>query len=231
MKTLFVIPARGGSKGIPHKNIRPLAGKPLIGYAIDTARHFAGDCDICLSTDDPEIAAVATGQFGLAVPFLRPAELATDKSGTYEVLLHALDYYRNRGIDYECLVLLQPTSPFRAIDDVRRAIALYSPDVDMVVTVKEAACNPYYNCYETDADGFLHIAKGDGKYTRRQDAPKTWEYNGAVYVVNVASLRREPMNQFKRRIMCEMPAERSLDLDTELDWLVAELIMNRQSKK
>ena len=123
MKTLFVIPARGGSKGIPHKNIRPLAGKPLIGYAIDTARHFADDCDICLSTDDPEIAAVATGQFGLAVPFLRPAELATDKSGTYEVLLHALDYYRNRGIDYECLVLLQPTSPFRAIDDVRRLCA------------------------------------------------------------------------------------------------------------
>ena len=183
MRTLYVIPARGGSKGIPHKNIRPLGGIPLIGYSVRVARELADDRDICVSTDDPEIAATVENM-GLKVPFLRPAELATDKSGTYEVLLHALDFYASQGIDYDVIVLLQPTSPFRRADDVRRAMALYTPDIDMVVTVKEAASNPYYNCYETDADGFLHISKGEGDYTRRQDAPKVWEYNGAVYVIN-----------------------------------------------
>lgn len=224
MKTLYVIPARGGSKGIPHKNIKPLAGKPLIGYSIDVARQLAADDDICLTTDDPDIAATAESM-GLNVPFLRPASLATDTCGTYEVLIHALDFYRDRGIDYDTLVLLQPTSPMRTADDVRAAMALYSPDIDMVVTVKEAASNPYYNCYETDNDGFLHISKGDGGYTRRQDAPKVWEYNGAVYVINVESLRRMPLSAFTRRRMSVMPAERSVDLDTPVDWLIAEKLI------
>lgn len=229
MKTLYVIPARGGSKGIPHKNIKPLAGKPLIGYSIDVARQLAADDDICLTTDDPEIAATAESM-GLNVPFLRPASLATDTCGTYEVLIHALDFYRDRGIDYDTLVLLQPTSPMRTADDVRAALALYSPDIDMVVTVKEAASNPYYNCYETDSDGFLHISKGDGGYTRRQDAPKVWEYNGAVYVINVESLRRMPLSAFTRRRMSVMPAERSVDLDTPVDWLIAEKLIENSKQ-
>ena len=229
MKTLYVIPARGGSKGIPHKNIKPLAGKPLIGYSIDVARQLAADDDICLTTDDPEIAATAESM-GLNVPFLRPASLATDTCGTYEVLIHALDFYRDRGIDYDTLVLLQPTSPMRTADDVRAALALYSPDIDMVVTVKEAASSPYYNCYETDNDGFLHISKGDGGYTRRQDAPKVWEYNGAVYVINVESLRRMPLSAFTRRRMSVMPAERSVDLDTPVDWLIAEKLIENSKQ-
>lgn len=229
MKTLYVIPARGGSKGIPHKNIKSLAGKPLIGYSIDVARQLAADDDICLTTDDPEIAATAESM-GLNVPFLRPASLATDTCGTYEVLIHALDFYRDRGIDYDTLVLLQPTSPMRTADDVRAAMALYSPDIDMVVTVKEAASNPYYNCYETDSDGFLHISKGDGGYTRRQDAPKVWEYNGAVYVINVESLRRMPLSAFTRRRMSVMPAERSVDLDTPVDWLIAEKLIENSKQ-
>ena len=91
-KTLFIIPARGGSKGIPGKNIKPLCGKPLICYAIDNARSFVGDEDICLTTDSSDIISVANN-YGLKVPFVRPAELANDKSGTYEVLLHAIEYY------------------------------------------------------------------------------------------------------------------------------------------
>lgn len=231
MKTLFVIPARGGSKGIPGKNIKPLAGKPLIGYSIEVARAFAPDEDICLTTDDPAIVRVAEEQFGLKVPFLRPAELATDRSGTYGVLLHALDFYAALRRDYDTLVLLQPTSPFRTADDVRRAIDLYSPDIDMVVTVKEAATNPYYNAFEEDENGFLHISKGDGHYTRRQDAPRVWEYNGAVYVINVASLRRMTLGEFPRRRLCEMPASHSVDLDTPIDWLVAETLINSNNLK
>ena len=235
MKTLYLIPARGGSKGIPHKNIRPLYGLPLIGYSINVAREFADDRDICLSTDDPEIAETAR-KMGLDVPFMRPDSLATDKSGSYEVMLHALDFYHNRGVDYDRLVLLQPTSPMRTAADVRRALELYTPDIDMVVTVKEAESNPYYNCFEEGDDGFLQISKGDGTFTRRQDAPKAWEYNGAVYVINTTSLRQMPLGKFKRRRMCPMDAGRSIDLDTPLDHVVAleaarDVLLERMKKR
>ena len=221
-----MIPARGGSKGIPGKNIKPLAGRPLIAYTIDVAKQLADDpADICVSTDDPKIAATAESE-GIKVPFLRPAELATDSCGTYEVLIHALDFYRDKGREYDTLVLLQPTSPLRTANDVRGALALYSPDIDMVVSVVEAATNPYYNAYEVDGDGFLHISKGDGHYTRRQDAPRVWEYNGAVYVINVASLRHSRLGEFRRRRCYVMDRTRSIDLDTPIDWMVAEAVMN-----
>lgn len=229
MNILYVIPARGGSKGIPGKNIKPLGGKPLIAYSIDVARALADDADICVSTDSQEIADVAESM-GLKVPFLRPDYLATDRSSTYDVLLHAVDFYEKLDRHYDTMVLLQPTSPFRTADDVRRTIAAYTPDVDMVVTVVEAATNPYYNSYETDANGYLRISKGDGKYVRRQDAPKVWEFNGAVYVINIESLKQMPLSQFPRRRMVEMSRESSLDLDTPIDWLVAEAVMAEKQK-
>jgi N-acylneuraminate cytidylyltransferase len=224
MKTLYIIPARGGSKGIPGKNIKPLAGKPLIAYSVEVAQQLAPDCDICVTTDDLEIIATVENM-GIKVPFVRPAELATDHSGTYEVLLHALNHYEQQGISYDRIVLLQPTSPFRTVDDVNNCLKLYTPDIDMVVSVKQASANPYYNAFETDENGFLHISKGEGNYTRRQDAPPVWEYNGAVYVINAQSLRKMPLNKFPRRRMCEMSAEHSIDLDTPTDWLIAESIL------
>lgn len=227
MKTLYIIPARGGSKGIPGKNIKPLAGKPLIGYSIDVARQLAEDKDICVTTDDPKIINTVENM-GLKVPFVRPPELATDQSGTYEVLLHALDFYESNGVHYDTLVLLQPTSPFRTVDDVQACLNLYSPDIDMVVSVKQAATNPYYNAFETDENGFLHISKGEGNFTRRQDAPKVWEYNGAVYVINVESLRKRTLGKFTRRRMYEMNAEHSIDLDTPTDWLIAETLISQK---
>lgn len=232
LKPLYIIPARGGSKGIPHKNIKPLAGKPLIVYSIEAARAAgAPDSHILLSTDDPEIAEVARAA-GLPVPFMRPAELATDTSGSREVILDAMDRADAAGLDYDCVVLLQPTSPLRTSDDIIRALEHYSPEVDMVVTVKEASSNPYYNCFETDpSTGCLHISKGDGLYTRRQDAPRAWEFNGAVYVINPASIREMPLGAFPRRIPVEMPRERSIDLDTPLDWTVAELLMAANQNK
>lgn len=223
MATLFLIPARGGSKGIPGKNIKPFCGKPLICHSIDHARALAPDSLICVSTDSARIRDVAEG-YGLHVPFLRPAELATDRSGSREVMLHALDFYSDNGVAIDRLVLLQPTSPLRRPEDIERCLELYTPDIDMVVSVKEAATNPYYNAFEPDADGFLHISKGPGTYTRRQDAPAVWEYNGAVYVINPDSLRERPMGMFRRRRMYAMPAERSVDLDTPLDWLMAEQV-------
>lgn len=225
-RPLYIIPARGGSKGIPHKNIKPLAGRPLIAYSIDVARELCPEQNrIILSTDDPEIADTARG-LGLTVDYMRPADLATDSSGSREVMLDAMDWADARGIAYDCVVLLQPTSPLRTATDVRAALELYTPQVDMVVSVEAAACNPYYNCFETDADGFLHISKGDGLLTRRQDAPPAWTYNGAVYVINPQSLRAMPMGSFGRRVPSPMAAERSIDLDTPRDWAVAEAIMS-----
>lgn len=224
MKPLVIIPARGGSKGIPHKNIKLLGGKPLICHAIDNARSVASDADICVSTDDPEIIKVVEN-YGLKVPFVRPAELAADNSGTYEVLLHALGFYERQGRTYDTIILLQPTSPFRRDEDISEALKQYSTDIDMVVSVTEARANPYYNCFEADSNGFLHVSKGDGKYIRRQDAPKAWEYNGAIYIINPQSLKRESLGKFKRRRMYEMDELHSLDLDTPLDWRIAELLI------
>ncbi len=225
-KTLFIIPARGGSKGIPQKNIKLLGGKPLIAYSIELARRFAADADICVTTDSIDITDIAASM-GLRVPFIRPAELATDSCGTYEVLIHALDYYKSFGVEYDTVVLLQPTSPLRIAEDVSKVIERYTPEIDMVVTVREAAGNPYYNLFEMDSDGYLQISKGDGRFTRRQDIPKVWEYNGAVYMINVNSLRKMTLGEFTKRVMVEMPRERSIDLDSEIDWIVAEKLLNR----
>ena len=223
MKILVVIPARGGSKGIPRKNIKPFAGKPLIYYTIDTARVIVPDEDICVSTDDDEIIQVVE-DYGLKVPFKRPDELATDTAGSYEVLLHALDFYEKQGKHYDVLLLLQNTSPFRTVNHVKEALALYTPDVDMVVSVKECAANPYYCVFEENQDGYLHVCKGDGTIYRRQDAPKVYEYNGAVYVINTESLRKQHLHQFAKRIKYVMDEKSSFDLDTMNDWRIAELM-------
>jgi len=227
MKILVVIPARGGSKGIPHKNIKPLNGKPLIHYTINVAREIASDEDICVSTDDAEIIKCVE-DYGLKVPFVRPEELATDTAGTYEVLLHALNYYEQRGKQYDVVLLLQNTSPFRTAEQVKEAISLFKSDIDMVVSVKECSSNPYYCVFEENIDGYLNICKGDGNITRRQDAPKVYEYNGAIYVINSISLKKMPMNKFKHRIKYVMSEETSLDLDTMADWQMAELFIGKK---
>lgn len=223
-KQLYIIPARGGSKGIPRKNIKDFAGKPLICYSIEAARALSDDEHVIVSTDDEEIADVARST-GLKVEYMRPSHLATDTAGSREVMIDAMDWAERKGVDYDMIVLLQPTSPLRNADDIRGCIELYSDEIDMVVSVVEAQSNPYYNCFETSPEtGYLHISKGDGLYTRRQDVPKAWEYNGAVYVINPKSLRDMPMGKFPRRIPYEMPRSRSVDLDTPTDWIIAEMI-------
>ena len=110
---------------------------------------------------------------------------------------------------------------------ITAALSLYRDGVDMVVSVAEAPCNPYYDCFETDADGVLHVSKGDGLITRRQDAPPAWVYNGAVYVINPASIRAMALGEFPVRIPYVMPRSRSIDLDTPLDWTIAEALIAR----
>lgn len=224
MKILVIIPARGGSKGIPYKNIKPLNGKPLIYYTIDVARAMVDDADICVSTDDTDIIECVEN-YGLKVPFVRPAELATDTAGTYEVLLHALDFYEKIGKEYDVVLLLQVTSPFRTEKHVKEAVDLFRSDIDMVVSVNETKTNPYYNCFEDDKDGFLKKTLDNTSFVRRQDAPITYEYNGAIYVINAEQLKKMPMGEFSKRLKYVMDSVHSVDLDTMADWEYAEYII------
>lgn len=228
MNILVVIPARGGSKGIPRKNIKPLNGRPLIYYTLDVARGIVPDANICVSTDDDEIIQVVK-DYGIEVPFKRPANLATDTAETYKVLLHALNFFEERGHHYDVVLLLQNTSPFRKIEQVKEALQIYTHDLDMVVSVKECSANPYYCVFEENEKGFLKIAKGKGNFGRRQDAPKVYEYNGAIYVINPVSLKKMALSQFSRRKKYVMDELTSLDLDTMLDWKIAEIMMQENA--
>ncbi|MEX2483767.1 MAG: acylneuraminate cytidylyltransferase family protein [Brumimicrobium sp.] len=223
MKPLVVIPARGGSKGVPRKNIKVLGGKPLIQWTIEEARKIFDDDVVCVSTDDVEIKKTVENS-GLAVPFLRPDELATDTAGSYEVLLHAVQFYEEQGYHPDTLVLLQPTSPFRTVQHIKAALSLFEQQLDMVVSVKETKSNPYYVLREEDENGFLVKSK-TSHATRRQDVPKVWELNGAIYIINIKSLKKQPLNKFKRVIKYEMNELSSHDIDSPLDWIIAESII------
>lgn len=225
MEFLYIIPARGGSKGIPHKNIKLLGGKPLIYYAIETARQLTSDDNICVSTDDDEIISTVQA-VGLLVPFKRPDSLATDYASSYDVIMHAVRFYEERGRHYDAVVLLQPTSPFRDVEDVKACIEKYNDSYEMVVSVKNASANPYYDCFESDENGYLKPSKGDGTISRRQDAPKVYEYNGAVYVMNIEALKHESYNLFDKIGFVEMSELHSVDLDTMFDWKIVELMIS-----
>lgn len=225
MKPLVVIPARGGSKGVPGKNIRPLNGKPLIHYTIETARSVFPDEYIMVSTDDQGIREVAE-KTGLNVPFLRPADLATDTAGSREVLLHALGRAEAAGYTADTVILLQPTSPFRTATHLREALQLFQPGLDMVVAVKETRSNPYFVLFEDNAEGFLEKSK-TGMFIRRQDCPKVWEINGALYIINADSLRHESIGSFKKVVKYVMDEFASHDIDTQFDWEMAEWLMNK----
>jgi len=226
MKPLVAIPARGGSKRLPGKNIKPLNGKPLIHYTIEAAREVFDDSIICVSTDDEEIRRVSE-QTGIKVPFLRPKELATDTADSRSVLLHAYEYYKDEiGYGADTIILLQPTSPLRNATHIKEALELYHDGLDMVVSVKETDSNPYFVLYEEDEEGFLEKSK-KGDFTRKQDAPKVWELNGAIYVINVTALKKGPPNAFEKVVRYEMKPEDSVDVDTELDWEILEVILRK----
>lgn len=226
-KTLWLIPARGGSKGIPGKNIKLFCGTPLVCRAVNQALALARQEDtVFVSTDDDKIAEAAS-RCGDVVPFRRPQQLATDTASSYDVIINSLDEFGKRRKNFDRVVLLQPTSPLRTLEDIENALNRWNPEVDMVVSVCEAKANPYYNAFEESADGTLHISKGEGNYTRRQDAPKVWEYNGAVYVMSVDALRKSPMSKFGKIVPSPMEQSHSVDLDTPLDWMIAEILFSQ----
>ena len=223
---LFLIMARGGSKGIPRKNIKILGNIPLIWYSIDFARNFVSDEFICVSTDSEDIKKVVEDH-GLIVPFIRPSELAADDSSSYDVELHAINYFERKGVYFKKLIVLQPTSPFRVVEHLKEALNLFSEDIDMVVSVNESEANPYYNLFEENINGFLTKSK-EGNFIRRQDCVPVYQYNGSIYIVNIESLKLMPESDFQRVKKYVMPDYQSVDLDTEIDWKWAEFLITNK---
>lgn len=222
--TLFVITARGGSKGLPGKNIKNLCGKPLIAYSIDVARAFTSDENICVSTDSEEIKKVVEA-YGLKVPFVRPDYLATDTATSNDVLVHAVNFYKEQGREYKKLCLLQPTSPLRTEEDVEGAMKLYRDDIDMVVSVVKSHA-PAVLCQD-DEEGFVQLVynkKGVG----RQQLAEMYEYNGAIYVMQVASLLSKGMGGFSKRVKYVMSKEHSVDIDDIYDFYQVESILKKR---
>lgn len=225
MKTLIVIPARGGSKGVPRKNIKLLNEKPLIQYTIEAAQKMFQNQQICVSTDSLEIKEVVES-LGLKVPFMRPESLATDTAGTYAVLEHAIAYYESQGYHADVLVLLQATSPFRTDKHIYEALKLFDKDCEMVVSVKETKANPYYLLKEENDEGWLFGSK-KGSFTRRQDCPKVYELNGAIYIINIKALQeKKSLTDFVRIKKYVMDEKSSHDIDSDFDWKIAEVLLH-----
>lgn len=225
MKILYLIPARAGSKGLSGKNVKNLGGKPLIAYSINFALENikAGD-KLCISTNDDAVIAIAEN-LGIDVPFRRPEELASDNASSYDVIMHAIQYYESIDVNFDCVLLLQPTSPFRNPEDFGNLIHEFNADVDMVVSVKPAKENPYFTIFEENAIGYLHKSK-TGDFKRRQDCPPVYTFNGSMYLMNISSLKKGNVNEFKKIKKIVMPEERSVDIDTMADWVLAEYYLS-----
>jgi len=226
-----VIGARGGSKGLAGKNIRPLLGKPLIAWSIEQARRCPQVSRVVVSTDSDAIAEVARAH-GAEVPFMRPAPLADDRAGKWEVWQHALEACdRHYAEPIDLYVDLDCTSPLRDVEDITRAIEQLQgadADVDAVFSVCEARKNPYFNMLEME-QGRLRICKPlPGAVVRRQDAPKVYEHVASIYVLRPAYLRRGVGLLSGRTLGYDIGAEKSLDVDSEFDFELIEYLMRKR---
>lgn len=228
-KVLALIPARGGSKGIPGKNIHPVGGRPLLAWSIDVARQSRYIDRTIVSTDDPRIAAIAR-ELGAEIPFMRPEELARDDTPGMAPVMHALANIPG----FDVLVLLQPTSPLRTAADVDGAIEkVVLAGSPACVSVSEAENHPYWT-YRMDAKGCLtpFLEVPEDRFSRRQDLPPAFTLNGAVYAANIAWLNRTGTFLSKETAGLAMPAERSIDVDTIEDIeRVEEIIRRREGRR
>lgn len=230
--TVGVIPARGGSKGVPRKNIRLLAGKPLIAYAIQTALASKFIDRVIVSTDDAEIAHIAQ-QYGAEVPFMRPPELARDDSPEWLTWQHAIRTLEavEGNASMKVFVCVSPTAPLRAVEDVDACIqTLLDSDADLVITVKPAERSPYFNMVVLNEGGYARLViPPKERIYRRQDAPPVYDMTTVAYaarpeyVLNASYL-------FEGKVTAiVVPVERALDIDTELDLKFGEFLLSQAS--
>lgn len=227
---LAVIPCRGGSKSVPGKNIRPLAGLPLIGHSIRMAELCPEIAKCIVSTDSEEIASLAR-ELGAEVPFLRPAVLAEDDTPMWPVLRHALKEVESRDrCRYGSVLLLSPTSPARLPEDVSNAIQLLEQDERAVGVVASSRppFNPRWVCIDIASDGYMRQSFPDGHaYTKRQDVPAVFRINGTLYLWrrdHVANSEVPGYFELPHK-MLEIPEVRAIDIDSQLDFRLAELML------
>jgi CMP-N-acetylneuraminic acid synthetase len=229
MSTIATICARGGSTGLPGKNIRTLDGKPLIVYTIEHALQTTGVDHVFVSTDDQDIASVARAA-GAEVPFMRPAELATLTAPKLPVIRHLVAGVEALGIQVERVVDLDPTSPLRDLSDVRTCLDLLTPDIGVVITGYPAEKNPYFNMVELDPQGHAGLCKSlPGGVFARQQAPVVFAMNASVYVWWRQTLEKGVWDNAVR--LHVMPRERSIDVDTLIDFELVELLMAKRKKE
>ena len=222
--------ARGGSKGLPGKNIRLFAGKPLIAWAIEAAKGVDGIDEVLVSTDSEEIAKVAS-DFGAQVPFLRPEDLSRDDSPEWNAWRHALQYFHdNDGEMPGALLSVPTTAPLRVVEDLQKCVDLYQAGgCDSVITVTEAHRNPYFNMVSIAENGVTEIVcQNESGLTRRQDAPKVFDITTVAYVVNSEFIMKQN-GLFEGLVKSiRVPIERSIDIDTIFDFEVAEFLMRKR---
>jgi CMP-N,N'-diacetyllegionaminic acid synthase len=231
LRTIGIITARGGSKGIPRKNIYPVAGKPLIAWTIEAGLASGNLERLILSTDDEEIAETAR-HFGAEVPFMRPASLSGDDISSFAVIEHALNWLEQGDLYPDYILLLQPTSPLRTAADINNALAFAAArNSDAVVGVSEFSPHPFL-ARTIDPDGTLsEFLKADQKYYRRQDFPPVYAINGAIYLNRPRSLRvtRSLIPQGAHAYV--MPPERSIDVDSLWQLDLVHLLLSRSEKE
>ena len=229
MRLLAVIPARGGSKGLPGKNIRPFAGLPLIAHSVLFAKMCPEISRCVVSTDSPEIADVAR-RFGADVPFLRPAELARDESSVWPVLRHALaKVEEEEGAVYDALLLLDPTSPAREPADVTGILRWLQddPETQGVIGVSQPEFTPVSHCVIERGGWMAPLIEGGDRYERRQEEPTVYRINGSLYVWRAAFVRRHegPWRAERRYRLYEIPESRAMSIDTAEQFERAELLV------
>ncbi len=224
-RVVCIIPARGGSKGLKGKNIKDLLGKPLIAYSIEHAKESKYIDRVIVSTEDSVIAEISK-KYGAEVPFIRPKELATDDSSAMDVLLHAIDWIESREKDlFDIIVLLHVTAPLRSVKDIDNCIELLvDKKADNVFSVAEANRNPYFNMVEVCQDGMVKLVK-NGNFATRQSAPEVYDMNASIYVWWKDTLKEKKSTLCEKSQIYIMPKERSVDIDDETDFKVAEMFL------
>jgi N-acylneuraminate cytidylyltransferase/CMP-N,N'-diacetyllegionaminic acid synthase len=229
---LCTICARGGSKGVPDKNIREVGSKPLIAHTIEHALDWDRQSDVIVSTDSDRIAAVAR-MHGAAVPFIRPDELATDTAAKLPVIKHAVtECEREFDSTYDYVVDLDATAPLRTVEDIENCFeTVINTDAHNAYTVTEADKNPYFNMVEVDDDGYASLSKTtDTAITRRQDTPTVYEMNASIYVFERDFLMETGSVHGDRTRIAEMPPERSIDIDRPIDLAFVEFLLEHGSE-
>ncbi len=227
MKRIAIIPARSGSKGIKDKNITTLLGKPLIAYTIESALQSGMFDKVFVSTDSPLYADISM-KYGADASFLRSKKNSTDTAGSWDAVREVILHFEERGTFYDEVMLLQPTSPLRSSDDVKKAVQMMTEkQAESVVSVTETDHSPLWCDILPEDCSMDHFAENEYSELPRQMLPKYYRQNGAIYLVTRKELDRNPMFRSKAYGYI-MPKERSVDIDDKLDFLVAETILRNQ---